>query len=161
MFSRLLSFCTPSFSEEKLYTIWNEFLQLPSACSHYILIKTSYSSIPSRMEGLTASYSHITFCVSNLGKFTWVGCVNKQEEKKAEKIRLVVLVLPPGKNGEWRTEGRHVTVGDAMATVSEGFSEVQCDQPGFCCKCGTLLESLASVSIKFIVRVKAGSVLRL
>ena len=39
-----------------------------------------------------------------------------------------MLVFPSsfllGKDGDWRTEGRPVTVGDAMATVGEGFSEV-------------------------------------
>ena len=39
-----------------------------------------------------------------------------------------MLVFPSsfllGKDGDWRTEGRPVTVDDAMATVGEGFSEV-------------------------------------
>ena len=153
-----LSVHHPFLSGETLYHLkWVS--QLPSACNHYILIKTSYSSISSRMEGRTACYSHITFSVSNLGKFTRVGCaiISKRKRRQKNQVGSVsfAIIIPTGQG--WRLENRGQTCdcgwcdGYCQWRVFRG----QCDQPGFCCKCGTLLESLASVGIKFIVRVKA------
>lgn len=80
------------------------------------------------------------------------------EEKKTLKISSVVLVLPSsfplGKDGEWRTEG---SVGDAMATVSEGFSGVIVTTLGFCCKCGTDLKIWPLLASSPLSWLKPGS----
>ena len=148
-----LSVHHPFLSGETLHHLkWVS--QLPSACSHYILIKTSYSSIPSRMEGRTASYSHIIFSVSNLGKFTWVGCAIISKRKRRQKNQVDSVSSATGQGwsmNRGQTCDRGWCNGYRQWRVFRG----QCDQSGFCCKCGTLLESLASVSINFIVRVKA------
>lgn len=129
--------------------------QLPSACSHYILIKTSYSIYSLKNGGLTASYSHITFCVSNLGKFTWVGCVIISKRKRRQKNQFSSVSSATGQEWRWREQEQTCDCGWCNGYRQWRVFRGQCDQPGFCCKCGTLLESLASVSIKFIVRVKA------
>ena len=105
-----LSVHHPFPSGETLYHLkWVS--QPPSACNHYIPIKTSYSFIPSRIEGRTGCYNHITLSVSNVGKFTWVGCaiISKRKRRQKKEVGSVsfAIIIPTGQG--WRTENRGQT----------------------------------------------------